>query len=77
MNNPKTVPEKLTTRQAAEYLGLSPNTLSSWRYLNTGPTYQRLGSSRRAAIRYCRTDLDSWIEANTVHPDGEVHVDVL
>lgn len=62
----------LTTKEAAEYLGLSPNTLAGWRYMNTGPTYQRLGTSRRAKVRYRRADLDQWLEANTVVPDGTV-----
>lgn len=63
----------MTTKEAAAYLGLSPNTLSGWRYLNTGPMYQRLGTSRRAKVRYRRADLEAWLEANTVVPDGTVH----
>lgn len=62
----------LTTKEAAAYLGLSPNTLAGWRYLNTGPTYQRLGTSRRAKVRYRRADLDAWLASNTVVPDGTV-----
>lgn len=70
---PEAASDVLTTKQAAEYLGLSPNTLSGWRYLNVGPKYQRLGTSRRAAIRYRRDWLDEWLDASTVVPDGTVH----
>lgn len=67
--------EVLSTKEAAEYLGLSVNTLAGWRYLNQGPTYQRLGTSRRAKVRYRRADIDAWLGANTVVPDGKVPAD--
>lgn len=55
----------LTERQAAEFLQLSPATLSTWRSRRgrvardgkQGPPFLRLGRS----IRYRRADLDAWI----------------
>ena len=48
-----------TTRQAAEYLTLSRETLRTWRYRGVGPRYHRFGR----AIRYSKQDLDDWINA--------------
>ena len=49
----------LTTPKAAEYLGLSRNTLNRWRWDGRGPRYLKLGS----AVRYRQSDLDAFIEA--------------
>jgi excisionase family DNA binding protein len=58
-------PELLTRTQAAEYLGLKPQTLAVWattkRY---GLPYIRVGR----AIRYRRVDLDTFLVARTVTP---------
>jgi len=54
--------ELLDTAAAAEYLGLAPTTLSTWRWSGGpeggGPPYIRLSSRR---IRYRRRDLDRWL----------------
>lgn len=49
----------MTTAKAAEYLGLSVNTLNRWRWDGRGPRYLKLGS----AVRYRLSDLDAFIEA--------------
>lgn len=51
--------KSLTTRQAAAYLNLSPNTLHRWRWSGGGPRFHKYGR----AVRYDRADLDQWIEA--------------
>jgi len=43
--------------QAANYLGLSPKTLSRWRWAGKGPVFHKLG----AAVRYSIEDLDSFV----------------
>jgi excisionase family DNA binding protein len=48
----------MTTREAAERLGLSPGTLENWRAAGKGPTYCRLSVR---TIRYRPEDLDSWL----------------
>jgi excisionase family DNA binding protein len=50
----------LTTREAAEYLGLSRHTLNQWRLRGRGPAFCQLGR----AIRYRLGDLDAWARAN-------------
>ena len=57
----------MTTKQAAEYLGLSETTLELWRATNrVRLAYVKLGEakSKGAAVRYRRQDLDAFINAN-------------
>ena len=46
----------LSTRRAAEHLGLSPRTLDRYRVTGGGPVYHLFGT----AVRYLREDLDLW-----------------
>ncbi|WP_417625240.1 helix-turn-helix domain-containing protein [Paremcibacter congregatus] len=48
----------LTTREAADYLRLKPNTLEQKRMTGDGPAYRDHG-----VIVYHRDDLDNWSEA--------------
>jgi excisionase family DNA binding protein len=59
--------ERMTRREAAEYLGLSPATLEVW--ASTGRyslPFVKVG--RRAFYR--RSDLDEWIRSRTVQFAG-------
>lgn len=49
------------TRQAAQYLGLQPTTLSTWRTRGGGPRFLKLGSS----VRYRLSDLDAFTSERT------------
>jgi hypothetical protein len=62
--NPLPMPEpdqKFTPAQAAEYLGLSPRTLSNMRSSGDGPTFYKIGG-----VFYKKADLDAWIETRRV-----------
>lgn len=50
--------ELLTTAEAAEFLDLSPSTLTMWRRRSVGPRYFKFSSR---SYRYRRADLESWI----------------
>lgn len=54
------VPNVLTPRKAAQYLGISEAALRLWRSRGEGPRYFRAGEK---LVRYRRADLDFWIEA--------------
>jgi len=41
------LPALLTKEQVAEYFGVSPRTVESWRYTNTGPTPIKIGKHLR------------------------------
>lgn len=51
----------LTTKQAANILGLSPNTLNQWRNLKRGPKFHKLEKS----VRYLESDLLEYIQEKT------------
>lgn len=55
--NKNLIPE----RDAAEYLCVSAAWLQRQRWLNTGPTYVKVGTR---AVRYRRDDLEAWVSAN-------------
>lgn len=53
--------ERLSTKEAAEYLGYSESTLETWRTENKGPRfYKPLGK-----IFYFKDDLDLWLTRNS------------
>ncbi|MFC9935343.1 helix-turn-helix domain-containing protein [Glutamicibacter sp. NPDC127525] len=57
--------EFLTRPEAAEYLGIGVQTLANNR--RTGPAYHKMFG----AVRYSKTDLDSWARQQRVTPSGE------
>jgi len=59
-----TQPEPLMESTAiAELLGTTPQNLAQMRYRGTGPKFIKLG---HRAIRYRWSDVEAWIEANTL-----------
>ena len=60
-NKPTAIgPRYLSTLQAAEYLGVSRQTLEIGRHKGTGPIYCRPVNSR--IVRYFLPDLDAWMQ---------------
>lgn len=58
--------QRLTSKEAAAYLGVAEQTLANWRYLgDRGPRFYRLG---RGAVRYDVRDLDAYLEASAHDP---------
>jgi hypothetical protein len=55
----------ITTKQAAEMMGLAPATLRSWRCANTGPKFTRL---TKQSVKYAQADLERYIAGRTVTP---------
>ena len=76
LNDPRTLegdnPNPLyRTRQAAQYLGVSPGTLTNWRLRNCGPAHIKLGSGKYCAVRYRQSALEDFIQAGeTSHGPG-------
>lgn len=52
----------LSSVDAADYVGLSPATLSTWRSRGKGPIYVKLGRS----VVYRIADLDAFLEDNLI-----------
>ncbi|MEO5335169.1 MAG: helix-turn-helix domain-containing protein [Magnetococcus sp. YQC-5] len=55
----------MTTKEAAEYLQLSPGTLTNWRMRKFGPKYVKNGGS----VRYTQSAIAEWIQSRTVDPN--------
>ena len=51
----------LTTRQAAEVVGLSPKTLRQLRCDRQGPRCLKAGSSKQSRVRYPLSALEAWV----------------
>lgn len=58
--------KRLTTKEAAQHLGVNYRTLESWRAdrRKGSPKYIRIGK----LIRYLKSDLDEWLKRSTVTP---------
>lgn len=56
-------PRLLDSKEAADFLGVSPNTLKDWRYRGKGPQYLRLSHK---TVRYREVDLRIWMEVSRV-----------
>lgn len=54
----------LSNREAARFLGLSPDTLPRWRWSGIGPAYLKIGRS----IKYRIGDLEAFLEGSRVSP---------
>lgn len=54
------LPSRLTTAQAAEYVGVPAATLRYWRHKGEGPASYMLGGRR---VVFDREDLDAWLDA--------------
>ncbi len=54
-------PMFLNSKQAADYLGLKPNTLAKMRVYGNGPKYRKHGFR----VLYALDDLNAWSEASS------------
>lgn len=52
----------VTDTLAANFLGIKPSTMRSWRCRGVGPNYVKLGHGKKAAVRYDLRDLAQFIE---------------
>jgi hypothetical protein len=50
-------PRRLTSREAAEFIGVPDNRLRQWRKRGTGPRFSKVG----VAVVYRRADLERWL----------------
>tara|TARA_R110002124_G_scaffold287337_1_gene473371 strand:+ start:1876 stop:2121 length:246 start_codon:yes stop_codon:yes gene_type:complete len=55
----------LNNEQTSALLGIKPNTLEIWRTKSKGPVFIKLGDHRSSPIRYQRSRVAAWIEANS------------
>lgn len=66
-------PRFLRTKEAAEFLGLSPRTLEKHRTYGTGPNYRKLGGR----VVYAIDDLEAWAARGAVTSTSDPRGTVL
>lgn len=67
----KNMKEFMTTKEAAEYTGISKSQLAKLRHAGRGCAYVRIGESpTKAIIRYRKSDLDEWLLNNMIRTTG-------
>ena len=59
--------ERLSCREAAEMIGVSPRTLERWRTNKRGPEYFAPPGMRPF---YLKSDVSDWLAASRVHTDA-------
>lgn len=59
---------KFNRQEAAEYLGVTTQTLRNWELERRGPRFTRIGKWR---LWYWQSDLDAFIAAGEFKPDDE------
>lgn len=64
--------ELLSPKQVHELYGFSPQTLANWRWCGNGPSYIKTSPGRSGRVRYRRSTVDAWLEAQTVQTGGTV-----
>jgi hypothetical protein len=60
----------LTRAEAAEYLAVSPATLSRWAHLRCGPRFVKMTDAPKGGVRYAVADLDAFIKSATRSTSG-------
>ncbi|MFF0506825.1 helix-turn-helix transcriptional regulator [Streptomyces fimicarius] len=64
--------ELLTPKQMGTDYGFSPQTLANWRWMGNGPDYIKTSPGRSGRIRYKRSAVEAWLNAQTVQAGGRV-----
>ena len=60
--------EILDERGAAEFLGVTIDTLQAWRSAKRGPPYSKLGPGICSAVRYSLADLRQFLKDTRINP---------
>jgi predicted site-specific integrase-resolvase len=58
--------ELLTPRQVQAEYGFSTQTLANWRWMGQGPAYIKTTPARAGRIRYRRSAIEDFLNAQTV-----------
>jgi len=65
--NPENSEAKMTSAEAAAYIGITEGTLRGWRCSGkVNIPFYRKGGEIKGKIEYKKTDLDNWLESRRV-----------
>ena len=59
----------MSSREAAEMIGVTEGTLMNWRSAGKGPVFVKYG--RRVVYR--PKDVERWLDARTINPEAGAH----
>lgn len=62
--------ELLTPKQVHAEYGFHERTLGQWRWMDLGPDYIKQSPGRGGRIKYKRSAIEAWLEAQTVQVGG-------
>lgn len=62
--------ELLSPKEVHAEYGFSPQTLANWRWTGTGPDYIKCSPGRGGRIKYRRSAMEQWLQAQTVRTGG-------
>lgn len=62
--------ELLTPKQMVENYGISRQTLANWRWMGIGPDYIKMSAGKGGRIKYKRSSVERWLDAQTVNVGG-------
>ncbi len=60
----------LTPKQVHAEYGFPPRTLAQWRWMDLGPDYIKQSPGRGGRIKYKRSAIEAWLDAQTVKTGG-------
>jgi hypothetical protein len=60
----------LTPKQVHAEYGFHPQTLANWRWMDTGPAYIKTTPGKSGRIKYRRSAVEAWLNAQTVQTGG-------
>lgn len=62
----------LSPKQVQAEYGFSPQTLANWRWMGMGPAYIKTTPAKSGRIRYRRSAIETFLEAQTVQAGGKI-----
>jgi hypothetical protein len=71
MKDARMLDELLSPKQVYAEYGFSPQTTANWRWMGTGPDYIKTTPGRAGRIKYRRSAIEAWLDAQTVTTGGE------
>ncbi|GAA2346774.1 helix-turn-helix domain-containing protein [Streptomyces kunmingensis] len=61
----------MTPRQVQAEYGIAPQTLANYRWQGLGPAYVKTTPGKSGRIKYRRSAVESWLDAQTVQAGGK------
>jgi hypothetical protein len=60
----------LTPKQVQAEYGFSAQALANWRWMGVGPKYIKTTPGRSGRVKYRRSAIEAWLDAQTVQAGG-------